>query len=167
MASQRSRSIRPHTPTHSVIYPQTLRCTDRLRANHAGLTIGGNIGGLTIGDRTFLNTECSLHPTGKISIGNDVSFGPRVIAMTGTHEIGPSTKRASDPTTFSPVTIGDGCWLGAGVLVSPGVTVGPGCIIAPGAVVTKDYHARTTRNSSLTCADMVPPVGLEPTLYGF
>ncbi|MCZ4551792.1 acyltransferase [Gordonia rubripertincta] len=58
--------------------------------------------------------------------------------MTGTHEIGNSNKRASEPTILSSVVIGDGAWLGAGVLVNPGTTIGPGCVIAPGAVVTRD-----------------------------
>lgn len=109
----------------------------RARIMH-GATIGGNISGLTIGDGTFLNVGCSLHPTGGISIGNNVSFGPRVIVMTGTHRIGPSTKRAVEPTEFQSVTIEDGAWLGAGVIVNPGVTIGVGCVVAPGAVVTKD-----------------------------
>ncbi|MEE2058991.1 acyltransferase [Rhodococcus artemisiae] len=109
----------------------------RARIMH-GTTIGGDISGLTIGDGTFLNTGCSLHPTGGITIGNNVSFGPRVVIMTGTHDIGPGAKRASDPTRFQPVTIADGSWLGAGVLVNPGVTIGAGCVVAPGAVVTKD-----------------------------
>ncbi|WP_326599960.1 acyltransferase [Rhodococcus sp. PD04] len=109
----------------------------RARIMH-GMTVGGDISGLTIGDGVFLNTGCSLHPTGGIAIGDNVSFGPRVIVMTGTHEIGPSTKRASDPTQFQPVVIENGAWLGAGVIVNPGVTIGAGCIVAPGAVVTKD-----------------------------
>jgi len=109
----------------------------RARIMH-GATIGGDISGLTIGDGVFLNTGCSLHPTGGITIGDNVSFGPRVVVMTGTHEIGPTAKRASDPTQFQPVAIGDGAWLGAGVIVTPGVTIGAGCVIAPGAVVTKD-----------------------------
>ncbi|WP_407108215.1 acyltransferase [Rhodococcus aetherivorans] len=58
--------------------------------------------------------------------------------MTGTHRIGPGAKRASNPTEFKPVTIGDGAWLGGGVIVTPGVHIGPGCVVAPGAVVTQD-----------------------------
>lgn len=102
------------------------------------LTIGGSFSGLSIGDGVFINTGCSLHPTGGINIGNDVSFGPRVIVMTGTHEIGGVTKRASNPTHFRSVSIESGAWLGAGVIVNPGITVGAGCVVAPGAVITRD-----------------------------
>ncbi|WP_281250869.1 acyltransferase [Sinomonas mesophila] len=58
--------------------------------------------------------------------------------MTGTHDIGPSDRRASEPTRYSPVRIGKGAWLGAGVVVQPGVSIGEGCVVAAGAVVTKD-----------------------------
>ena len=43
----------------------------RARIMH-GANIGGNISALTIGDGTFLNIGCSLHPSGGITIGNDV-----------------------------------------------------------------------------------------------
>ncbi|PTR23488.1 succinyltransferase-like protein [Rhodococcus sp. OK519] len=104
---------------------------------HGG-TFAGDITKLSIGNGVFINTGVSLHPTGGITIGDNVSFGPRCVIMTGTHEIGPSEKRASDPTQFKPVTIGPGTWLGAGVIVYPGVTIGEGCVIAPGSVVTSD-----------------------------
>lgn len=103
-----------------------------------GGTFAGDLTKLTIGNGVFINTGVSLHPTGGITIGDNVSFGPRCTVMTGTHEIGGSEKRASEPTLFQPVQIGNGVWLGAGVIVYPGVTIGDGCVIAPGSVVTKD-----------------------------
>jgi maltose O-acetyltransferase len=36
-----------------------------------------------------------------------------------------------------PVTVGDGCWLGACCIILPGVAIASGCIIAAGAVVSK------------------------------
>lgn len=107
------------------------------RIEHGG-TYSGDLSKLRIGDGVYLNTGVSLHPTGGLTIGRNVSCGPRVVIMTGTHEIGSSNKRASEPTILSSVVIGDGAWLGAGVLVNPGTTIGPGCVIAPGAVVTRD-----------------------------
>jgi acetyltransferase-like isoleucine patch superfamily enzyme len=41
----------------------------------------------------------------------------------------------------SPVTIGDGVWVGAGVIVLPGVTIGSGAVVAAGSVVTRDVPA--------------------------
>lgn len=109
----------------------------RARIEHGG-TYAGDLTKLRIEAGVYLNTGVSLHPTGGLTIGRNVSCGPRVIIMTGSHEIGIPARRASEPTIYSAVHIGDGAWLGAGVLVSPGVTIGSGCVIAPGAVVTRD-----------------------------
>ncbi len=72
-----------------------------------------------------------------IRIGERVRVGPRTMILTGAHEIGDRTRRGGDLTP-RPVTVGDGCWLGAGVTVLPGVTVAPGCVVGAGAVVTRD-----------------------------
>jgi maltose O-acetyltransferase len=37
-----------------------------------------------------------------------------------------------------PVTIEDGCWIGANATVLPGVRIAGGTVIAAGAVVTRD-----------------------------
>ncbi|QYB00718.1 acyltransferase (plasmid) [Rhodococcus sp. USK10] len=107
---------------------------------HGG-TFGGDLSKLRIGNNTFINTGVSLHPTGGITIGDEVAFGPRVVVITGTHEVGPAFRRATNPTKFSPVSIGNGCWLGANITIHPGVTIGSGCVIASGSVVTSDCEA--------------------------
>nr|WP_304437690.1 DapH/DapD/GlmU-related protein [Frigoribacterium sp. Leaf44] len=38
-----------------------------------------------------------------------------------------------------PVTIEDGCWIGANVTILPGVTLGRGSVVGAGSVVTKSY----------------------------
>ena len=43
--------------------------------------------------------------------------------------------------SFSSVSIGDNCWIGAGVTILPGVIIGNDCIIAAGAVVTSNVEA--------------------------
>ena len=57
--------------------------------------------------------------------------------LTSTHVHGDARQRAGE-YAGRPVTIGDGCWVGARVAVLPGVTVGAGCVIAAGAVVVRD-----------------------------
>ncbi|MFE8729811.1 DapH/DapD/GlmU-related protein, partial [Aeromonas hydrophila] len=37
-----------------------------------------------------------------------------------------------------PISIGDGCWIGADVLIIGGVTIGKGVVVAAGSVVTRD-----------------------------
>ncbi|WP_228373270.1 acyltransferase [Demequina silvatica] len=54
--------------------------------------------------------------------------------ITATHEIADSSCRGGRVVS-APVTIEDGCWIGANVTILPGVTVGAGSVIAAGAVV--------------------------------
>lgn len=91
---------------------------------------------VSIGPRTRINDRCWFENTGHLEIGAGVAIAPHVRVVTSTHRIGPSWSRASGGWVYHPVTIGDGCWIGAGALVQPGVTIERGCIIAPGAVVT-------------------------------
>ena len=72
-----------------------------------------------------------------IELGNDVAVGQQVLILTQTHRLGPSERRA-DVLTSAPVTIGDGCWIGARAVILPGVTIGPGAVVAAGAVVRED-----------------------------
>jgi len=92
---------------------------------------------LTLGPRSFVNSECLFNVRSPITIGCDVFVANRVSLLTTTHEIGPSEKRAGR-TIGKPIVIEDGCWIGAGAIVLAGATVGRGCIVAAGAVVTAD-----------------------------
>jgi maltose O-acetyltransferase len=89
-----------------------------------------------IGDRSFVGHRCFIDGCDWVRIGNDVLIAAGAQLITSTHEIGPSQRRGGRTVT-APVTIGDGCWLGAGCIVLPGVEIGKGCIIAAGALVAK------------------------------
>lgn len=93
---------------------------------------------VAIGAQTMINDRCWFENTGRLTIGSGVAIAPHVVIVTSTHRIGPRAARASGGWEYRPVTIGDGCWIGARALIQPGVTVAPGCIIAAGAVVTAD-----------------------------
>lgn len=104
---------------------------------------GGNIyHRLEIGAATFINTGCFFDLTGPIHIGNRVSFGPQVMLVTSTHQIGDPSRRAGDLLS-KPIFIGDGAWLGARCTILPGVTIGDGAVVAAGAVVTKNVEKNT------------------------
>lgn len=91
----------------------------------------------SIGLRTFINRECFFDALEQITIGTDCAFGPRVTVLTSSHELGDAERRAGRLTS-APVTIEDGCWIGAGVTILPGVTIGRGTVIAAGALVADD-----------------------------
>ena len=92
---------------------------------------------VSIGARTFINDFCYFEAIAPILIGDDVSIGMQTAIVTSTHELGSPGHRGGQWGVL-PVTIEDGCWIGARALILPGVTVGTGAVIGAGAVVTSD-----------------------------
>ena len=106
-----------------------------------------------IGNNVSINLRCTLIDCNKITIGNNVLIAPGVQINTSTHpvELGerlnPDWHPGSDVyfcrTYALPISIGDGCWIGAGAIVLPGVTIGSGSVIGAGSVVNKDIPANS------------------------
>lgn len=92
---------------------------------------------IRVGRRSFLNEGVYLDSTAQITIGRDCQLGMQAMVLTGSHKIGPATRRAGG-ITAREVHIGDGCWIGARAVLLPGVTIGEGCVVAAGAVVTRN-----------------------------
>src|SRR5947208_3477965 len=83
---------------------------------------------ISIGRQSFLNYGCFLDGFDAIHVGERCYFGPDVMLITSTHEIGTSSERGGTKQG-APIRIEDGCWLGGRVTVMPGVTVGAGCVV--------------------------------------
>lgn len=98
---------------------------------------GGNI---IIGKGVFVNKFCRIisNPKAAIVIKKNTSIAYGVQMYTDTHEIGGEDRRAPHKAIFLPITIGEGCWIGANAIILPGVTIGNGVVVAAGAVVAKD-----------------------------
>jgi acetyltransferase-like isoleucine patch superfamily enzyme len=95
---------------------------------------------IAIGAGTFINYRCFFDGSAPIRIGKNCGLGMEVLFCTSTHVMGPATERAGRVNP-QPITVGDGCWIGARSVILPGVTIGDGCVIAAGAVVNKDCAA--------------------------
>jgi maltose O-acetyltransferase len=108
---------------HDTILKPTLRCD-----------YGFNI---RIGERTFVNYDCTLLDCNTITIGAEVQIGPGVHIYTATHPLDAQQRRTGIEQAL-PVTIGDGVWLGGGAIVCPGVTIGENTVVGAGSVVTRD-----------------------------
>ncbi len=93
--------------------------------------------GISIGECSFLNYNCTILDGGRVSIGSNVKIGPNCQLYTPQHPFDYMQRRGTRETAY-PIEIGDDAWLGGGVIVCPGVKIGKRCIIGAGSVVTKD-----------------------------
>lgn len=96
---------------------------------------------IRMGRNSFLNYDAILMDCAPITIGDDVSIGPRAQLLTALHPMDHELRRQRWETA-KPITIGNNVWLGGGVIVCPGVTIGDETVIGAGAVVTRDVPAR-------------------------
>ena len=99
---------------------------------------------ISIGDNTFINTNCMFLDNNRITIGKNGLIAPYVQIYTATHPLKASEriieteKGSSYITSAKPVTVGDNVWLGGNSIVFPAVTIGNNVTIGAGSVVTKD-----------------------------
>lgn len=97
---------------------------------------------ITIGSNSFLNYDAILMDCAPITIGDDVSIGPRAQLLTALHPVEDHELRRQRWETAAPIRIGDNAWLGGGVIVCPGVTIGDNTVVGAGSVVTRDLPPR-------------------------
>lgn len=119
---------------------------------------------MTLGDQSFINVGFFFDGADHLHIGDRVRIGQFVRVLTATHEIGPSEQRCTMEAVIKPVTIEDGCWIGANVTILPGVVIRRGCVIGANSLVTKSteadclYHGNPARKvrSLVTAPDNDP-----------
>lgn len=93
---------------------------------------------ITIGNHFYANHDVMLCDEGKITIGNDVKFGPKVGLYTPKHPMDPAVRR-TEAERVAPITIGNDVWVGGGASILPGVTLGNNVIVGAGSVVTHSF----------------------------
>ncbi|RUO78398.1 acyltransferase [Pseudidiomarina taiwanensis] len=96
-----------------------------------------------IGDNVSIGRNCCFQSKhGRILIGNDVMFGPRVHIHGGNHQykvIGIKLRdyRKDKNHDDGVVNIDSDTWIGAGSIILANVSIGKGAIVGAGSVVTK------------------------------
>lgn len=88
---------------------------------------------ITIGERTFINSNLLAMARGGITIENDVQIAANVQLLSNNHD--PYDRQV---LLCKPIVIKEGAWIGAGASIMAGVTVGKHAIVGAAAVVTKD-----------------------------
>jgi maltose O-acetyltransferase len=93
-----------------------------------------------IGNNFYANFDCVILDVCKVSIGDNVKFGPRVCVYAAGHPIDAQTRNSLLEFGKS-IKLGDNVWIGGSAVILPGVTIGDNTVIGAGAVVTKDIPA--------------------------
>lgn len=108
--------------------------------------------GAKVGTGAVIKPRVNIHMPWKLEIGNDVWVGEEVFILNFEHvRIGSNVvisqraflccgnhdfREPSMPYRNAPITLEDGCWIGASCFVGPGVTVGIDTVVTSGSVVT-------------------------------
>ncbi|MDP2525782.1 WcaF family extracellular polysaccharide biosynthesis acetyltransferase [Maribacter dokdonensis] len=88
------------------------------------LSIGSNV---WVGEEAFLLNFEPLH------IEDNVCISQRSFLCGGNHDY----KNPTMPYRNGPITLKEGCWIGANCFIAPNVTIGTDTVITAGSIVTK------------------------------
>ncbi|WP_369753142.1 WcaF family extracellular polysaccharide biosynthesis acetyltransferase [Flavobacterium sp. WC2409] len=91
---------------------------------------------LVVGNHVWIGEEAFLLNFELLSIGNSVCISQRAFLCGGNHDY----KIPSMPYRNGPITLQDGCWVGASVFVGPNVTIGIDSVVSAGSVVTQSLE---------------------------
>ncbi|KAJ8146106.1 hypothetical protein OY671_000844 [Metschnikowia pulcherrima] len=96
---------------------------------------------LDLGERVFVNQNCTFLDYAGIRLADRVSVAPRVTFITVGHPVDTDDRKVW--LTGGPIDVHENVWIGAGATISPGVTIGRDAVVAAGAVVTDDVPPRS------------------------
>lgn len=100
---------------------------------------------VSIGEETFIGHQVLISGSdqARITIGSFVDIAPRVVIVSGSHEIDMVSEHSAGPGKGEPIWVQDGVWIGANCTILPGVTIGRKAVIGSGSVVVSDIPAFT------------------------
>ncbi len=96
-----------------------------------------------IGKNSGFNSYCVITCQDKITIGDNVMFGPFVTMHDHDHIYKTDGLMKTSGYVTAPITIEDNVWIGGNVVILKGVTIGTGSVIAAGTIVAKDVPPHT------------------------
>lgn len=113
---------------------------------HLGRNVNGNLENVSVGNNVSIGSNnLFLSSNAKISIGDNVMFGPGVTVITGDHRIDVVGKTMisiqeteKKPENDQDVVFEGDNWIGANATILKGVTIGTGAVVAACALVKDD-----------------------------
>lgn len=96
---------------------------------------------LDLGERVFVNQNCTFLDYAGIRLADRVLVAPRVTFITVGHPVDTDDRKVW--LTGGPIDVHENVWIGAGATILPGVTIGRDAVVAAGAVVTDDVPRRS------------------------
>jgi Acetyltransferase (isoleucine patch superfamily) len=91
---------------------------------------------ISIGEGSFVNSNCTILDGGSVTIGDHVLIGPSVNIYSVGHPL--DLKERADGWEFGhSISISDHVWIGGHSVLLPGVSIGLGSVIGAGSVVTR------------------------------
>lgn len=91
---------------------------------------------LEIGNNAWIGEEVFILNFEKLIIGNNVCISQRAFLCGGNHDF----RNPSMPFRNGPITLQDGCWIGANCFIGPNVTVGVDSVVTVGSVITSNVE---------------------------
>lgn len=96
---------------------------------------------LDLGERVFVNQNCTFLDYAGIRLADRVLVAPRVTFITVGHPVDTDDRKVW--LTGGPIDVHENVWIGAGATILPGVAIGRDAVVAAGAVVTDDVPPRS------------------------
>lgn len=130
--------INPLFPFRSV-KPAILRMFGAKIGKHCVIHPGVNIKlpwNLDIGDHVWIGQRAWLDNVALLTIEDNVNISQGVYIIPGGHDY----KKVDHPSTFGPVYLEEGCWIGAHSMVTENVRVGTHAVLAANSVASRDME---------------------------
>ena len=94
-----------------------------------------NNGQIIIGEKVFMNQNCSISSKSKITIGDNCNFGPNVCIFDNDHKFTAQNGVSVNEYNSAPISIESGTWIASNVVILKNAVIGKNCVIAAGCII--------------------------------
>ena len=98
---------------------------------------------VSIGENFSMSNNCVITAWEKIEIGDNVQFGPGVLAYDQDHDVRVPGGLAAEKYKIKPICIGNGVWVGANTIILRGTIIGDNTVIGAGSIIKGNIPANS------------------------